>query len=221
VDEREVFANLQKQKKAVLLDYLHAAFDEMTAEQRRAVFADAVRHPVRAPVDGDWLREEIDLFRRDSRARKYYAPFNVNSRNFMHVPEKTREWCARFAEFVADVSELTARGEHTQAVACFAMLYELLEAMESGEEIIFAEEAGPWLIPTDKKAWLKAYLTSLAATASPEAFATAAIPLLERDSGQSFSSQVYAAALEVANPQQKAHLQAEVQRRKIRTGPAA
>ena len=43
MDEQEVFAHLQKQKKAVLLDYLHAAFDEMTAKQRRAVFADAVR----------------------------------------------------------------------------------------------------------------------------------------------------------------------------------
>jgi hypothetical protein len=38
VDEQEVFAYLKRQKKAVLLDYLHAAFDEMTA-----TFSDAWR----------------------------------------------------------------------------------------------------------------------------------------------------------------------------------
>jgi hypothetical protein len=40
VDGYEMFAHLRKQKKAVLLEYLRAAFDEMTAKQRRVVFAD-------------------------------------------------------------------------------------------------------------------------------------------------------------------------------------
>jgi hypothetical protein len=218
VDEQELFAYLKKQKKAVLLDYLHAAFDQMTDEQRWDVFAEAARLS-KAPVDGELLREEIDQFRHDSLARRYYAPFNMNSKNFMHVPAATRDWCARFAEFAADASALTARGEHAQAVACFAMLFALVEAVDSGKEIIFAEEAGSWMIPTDEKAWLKAYLTSLAATATPEAFTAAAIPMLERDSGKSFSGEVYASALEVANPQQRGRLQAEVQRQKVRTGP--
>src|SRR5947209_15294087 len=88
VDEQAVFAFLKKQKKAVLLDYLLAAFQEMDADQRRAVFGDAVRKPVKAP-SGDELREEIDEFRRDSLARRYYAPFDMNSKNFMHIPERT------------------------------------------------------------------------------------------------------------------------------------
>jgi hypothetical protein len=201
VNEREVFAYLQKQKKAVLLDYLRDAFGQMTAEQRRDVFADAVRKPPKVIIDGDEVRQEIEQFRSDSLARKYYTPFNVNSKNWMHRPEKTRQWCDLFARFAADASRLTARGEHAEAVACFAILSELIEALDSGEEIIFAEEAGSWMIPADKKAWLKAYLTSLAATATPEAFAAAVLPLLRRDSYQSFSSQVYSTALKVANPQ--------------------
>ena len=219
MDEQEVFAYLKKQKKAVLLDYLHDAFQHMTAKQRRAVFGEAVRLPARAAVDGDQLRQEIDQFRRDSLARKYYAPFNVNSKNFMDVPEETEEWCDRFARFVADASRLSASGEHAQAVSCFAMLYELLEALESGEEIIFAEEAGSWMIPTDYKAWLKSYLTSLAATATPEAFTAAALPMIQRDSHHSFTGRAYLSALKVANPRQKAHLKAELQRQKTRTGP--
>ena len=142
MDDQQVFAYLKKQKKDVLLDYLHAAFDIMNTKQRRAVFADAARPQVKKVVDGPQLREEIEQFRRDSLARKYYAPFNVNSKNFMDVPEETREWCDRFAGLVGEASRLTDSGEHAQAVGCFALLYELLEALESGEEIIFAEEAG-------------------------------------------------------------------------------
>jgi hypothetical protein len=221
VDEQEVFAYLQKQKKTVLLDYLRAAFAEMDAEQRQAVFADTIPQPPKAAVDGDRLRQEIDQFRRDSLDRKYYAPFPMNSKNWREIPEKTRQWCARFARFAEDASDLTARGEHAQAVSCFAMLCEVLDAMESGDEIIFAEEAGSWLIPTDEKVWMKAYLTSLAATTAPEAFTAAILPLIERDSLHSFASRVYPTALAVADPQQKAHLKAEVQRRQIRTGPRA
>jgi hypothetical protein len=219
VNEQEVFAYLAKQKKADLLDYLRDAFRQMTPEQRWDVFGDTIRKPPKATIDADQLRQEIEQFRRDSLARKYYTPFDVNSKNFMHRPEKTREWCALCARFVAGASQLTARGDHVHAVACFATLDELVEALDSGKEIIFAEEAGSWMILADKKAWLKAYLTSLAATATPEAFTAAVLPPLRRDSYQSFSGQVYATALEMANPYQRVHLQAEVQRQKIRTGP--
>jgi hypothetical protein len=217
VDEQRVFAYLQKQKKAVLLDYLRDAFGQMTDQQRQAVFADCTRPTAKTVVDGNWLHEEIDQFRRASLARQYYAPFNMNSKNYMHVPEETREWCARFAEFVADVMHLTAHGQHAEAVSCSALLFALLEAVDRGEEIFFAEEAGSWMIPTDLKAWLRAYLTSLAATATAEQFAAAAVPLIEYDSHHSFANQVGASALQVANPQQKAHLQKELQRRKVRT----
>src|SRR5213078_1795036 len=104
----------------------------------------------------------------------------------MHRPKETGQWCDRFAGFVEDVCILTAQKKHAQAVACFALLYALLEALASGKEIIFAEEVGSWMIPTDDAVWLKAYLTSLAATATPEAFAAAAIPMLQRDSYQSY-----------------------------------
>jgi hypothetical protein len=63
VDEQEVFAFLEKQRKAVLLDFLRAAFEEMTAKQRRAVFAHAVRRSVKSAVNAEQLREEIDQFR--------------------------------------------------------------------------------------------------------------------------------------------------------------
>jgi plasmid stabilization system protein ParE len=218
VDAKELFKFLAKQNKPTLLGHLHDAFDAMTAKQRRDAFADCVRPPVKAAVKGGGLRRQIEQFYRDSRAGKYYAPFAINSKNFMDVPEETEEWCDLFARFVASASKLTTQGDHAQAVACFAMLFELLQSVDSGDEIIFAEEAGSWMIPANEKQWLKAYLRSLAATATPEGFAAAALPLLEHDSHNSFAAGVHAAARKVANLQQKAHLQAEVQRRKIPTG---
>ncbi len=215
VDEETVFAFLKKQKKDVLLDHLETAFEIMDAKQRRAVFGDIAR-PSPKNVDGDELLEEITQFRNNSLARKYYAPFNVNSKNYMNIPEETDDWCDQFARFVAKASKLTVAGNHEQAVRCFDLLYELIEAVDWGKEIIFAEEAGSWMIPTDEKVWLTSYLTSLAATATPEQFATAATPMIDRDSGHSFAGKVYASAMKLANAEQKALLRAELQRRKIR-----
>ena len=111
---------------------------------------------------------------------------------------------------------MTAKSEHASAVTGFDMLYELLAALDWGKEIIFAEEAGSWMIPTDEKVWLKSYLTSLAATATPEEFVARAIPMLQRDSGHSFASKVYASALAVAAPAQRELLQKEMKRLKVR-----
>jgi hypothetical protein len=104
-------------------------------------------------------------------------------------------------------------------VACFGILYELIDAMESGEEIVFADEIGSWMIPGDRKEYIAAYMTSLAATMGPEEFTEAALPLIRRDSRQSLSARAYKSALSAADEEQRARLAAEVQRQEIRTEP--
>jgi hypothetical protein len=47
VEERDMFASLKRQKTAVRLDSLPAAFAERTAKQGRDVFADTVGQPVK------------------------------------------------------------------------------------------------------------------------------------------------------------------------------
>jgi hypothetical protein len=73
------------------------------------------------------------------------------------------------------------------------------------------------MIRGDEKEYLAAYLTSLAAIATPAEFAAAAAPLIKRDSYNSFADQVYPTALRLANDAQKEQLEAELQRQKIRT----
>ena len=156
-------------------------------------------------------------FHHDSLGKVYYAPFNVDSKNFMHIPEETEEWFETLGDFLEESSTLTKQGEHAQAVACFGLLYALIDAMESGEEIVFADEIGSWMIPGDEKQYIETYLTSLAAVATPEEFTTVAVPLIERDSHQSFATRAYSSALRVANKAQEASLKAAMKRRKIDT----
>lgn len=219
VDKIRLFEFLSTQDSSVLLALLSKAFDTLDYDQRQQVFGQCTRSqsfPL-AQVQGELLLAEVEEFRRESLAGRYWAPFNMNSKNFMHVPEETKEWFERLGDFLEASGQLTVQGDHEHAVACFGVLYELIEAMESGDEIVFAEELGSWMIPTDERQAIAAYLTSLAATATPKAFTAVALPLIRRDSRQSFADQVYTAATAVASAAQKAHLEAEIQRQGIRT----
>lgn len=196
--KERVFANLAKQPAEALLEYLDA------------------KAP-RSRVDGKDLLDEIELFKRQSLAGDFYHCVNVNSKNWMDVPEETDEWFERLAEFLRDSSQLTKQGDHADAVACFAVLFHLIERMEHGDEIVFADELGSWMIPCDQKTCIADYLVSAAANATPEQFAVAAIPLIDRDSGHSFADKAYESSLRAADKAQKAHLLAEIERRQIRT----
>ena len=114
--------------------------------------------------------------------------------------------------------ELSSRGDHEHAAECFWILYELIDAMETGREIVFADEYGSWMIPGDEQAFIAAYMTSLATLATPEEYAAVALPLIQRDSRQSFTTQAYAAAISAANDAQQAQLEMEVRQRNIKTG---
>lgn len=212
MDKETLFQQLQRQKKAVLLELLDGAYEAMTPSQRRQIFSHLLKRVPPAAIDGKSLLEQVQQFDQASRAGEYYAPFNVNSKNFMEIPEETSAWFARLGDLLQDSSRLTAQSDHEQAVACFQILYRLIDVMESGEDIVFADELGSWMIPGDEKQYIDAYLASLAAIATPEQFAEQALPLVHRDSYSSLIHQVYQTACKLASPAQKEQLQAEVKR---------
>ena len=218
MDKMRLFEYLSIQDASFLLGLLNDAYDQMDVDQRRWVFGRLVEELPPAQVDGEVLLNKVEDFKRESLAGAYYAPFNINSKNYMHIPEETEEWFERLGDLVKASSQLTAQGDHLHAVTCFGILYELIDAMESGEEIVFADEIGGWMIPGDEKQYVAAYMASLAATAAPEEFSAAALPLIRRDSWHSFSTQAYPAAIRAANKAQRAHLEAEIGRQNVRTG---
>ena len=219
MNKEQLFAFFQQQDSPDLLRFLDAAYEAMSTAQREEVFGKAVRKAKPLHVAGPSLPEEAQKFRRDSLAGKYYAPFAINSKNFSHVPEETRAWFDRLGDLLTDSARLSQQGDHTHAVACFRILYELVETMCSGAEIVFADEYGTWMIPVDERKIIPAYLASLAATATPEEYTAAALPLIRRDSIESFTNKTYAAALRAADRAQKTHLKAEVERQRIPIRP--
>jgi hypothetical protein len=217
MDKTRLFEFLSSQDSSILLNLLSTAYDEMNYDQRLAVFGKPARALPPEPVDGEDLLDKVEQFRGQSLAERYYAPFNINSKNWRHVPEENNEWFERLGDLLQASVQLTAQGDHLHAVACFDILYELIDAMESGKEIVFGDEIGSWMIPGDEKQYIAAYMTSLAAVATSEEFTAAALPLIRRDSWRSFTTQAYTSAISAANEAQGEHLEAEIQRQRVRT----
>ncbi|MBT3175899.1 MAG: hypothetical protein HOG03_04325 [Desulfobacula sp.] len=88
--------------------------------------------------------------------------------------------------------------------------------MEAGDEIVFADEYGTWMITGDEKRFVKSYLISLSEISTPEEYTIGAIPLIQRDRWESFSNKVYPAAIKIGNKEQKIHLKKEVEKQKIK-----
>ncbi|MFQ5850828.1 MAG: hypothetical protein ACE5JU_09600 [Candidatus Binatia bacterium] len=217
MDKTRLFEYLSKRELSEVLELLQLAFDEMDTKQRRSVFGGVFDLMPSSAVDGKKLLKEIRKFHSESIAGKYYAPFDINSRNFMHIPEETEEWFERLGDLLESSTIISEQDDHSTAVQCFGLLYDLILKMEKGEDIVFADELGSWMIPGDEKRFIKAYLKSLSLTSSVEGYAKAALPLIRRDSYSSFAGRVYTSAIRFANKDQREYLKKEVKSQNIRT----
>lgn len=216
MNEEQLFRYLSTQNNPELLELLRSAYYQMNIEQRQDVFGKIILEIPPEPVDGKTLLKQINEFSRASFSGYYYEPFDINSKNYMDVPEETEEWFDKLGDYLKSSMQLTSQGDHLHATACFQKLYALIDKMEDGDEIVFGDEIGSWMIPGDEKQYHVAYFTSLAAISSPEEYTQAAIPLVRRDSWQSLASQAYASAIQVSNDAQRTHLAEAVKRLEIR-----
>lgn len=215
MNKKHLLSFLKGQPPRVLLDYLEAAFNQMDNNQRWAVFEKAMKKAEPLAVNAKTLLKEVEKFDRDSRKGAYYESFDMNSKNYSHIPEETEEWFEKLGDLLSDAARLSKQGEHAVAVKCFRILYILAELMESGEEIVFAHEYGMWMLSVDEEPLIATYLASLAAISTPEEYAASVLPLVRRDSYESFMHKTYNAALRAADKEQKARLKAVVDPRFI------
>ncbi len=203
MDGERLFKFLKKQKKNDLLEFLQSSFNYMDTEQRRSVFGKFYNQIEPGRINGKKLLQKIQKFEKDSFAGEYYAPFEINSKNFSEIPQETEMWFEELNELLSSSTQLSKQGDHAVAIECFSILYDLISDMDSGEEIVFADEYGSWMIPGDEKEYIRAYITSLAKIKSPEDFSDLVIPLIRRDSYESFVNKVYNFAIKVATDEQK------------------
>lgn len=217
MNKERLFEYIQTQNQSVLMGLLSLAFDTMGTNQRHDVFGEIATEVSPSSVDGNKTLANVEQFYKKSMEGYYYAPFDINSKNFSDIPEETDAWFDEISDYFEDSSELTTQGEHEMAVQCFKLLYELIEKMEDGDEIVFADECGTWMIAGDEKLFITSYLSSLATISTPEEYAKHVIPLVKRDSYESFNNKVYVSAIKVANEDQKIYLKIEVRKQKLRT----
>lgn len=212
-----LFKHLNTQSQTKLLEMLQLAFDTMSTSQRHEVFGEAISEVPASSIDGGEVLAAIEEFYEKSVDGYYYAPFDINSKNFSDIPEETDAWFDEVSDYLEDSSRLTDQGDHDIAVQCFKLLKKLIDKMAEGEEIVFADEYGTWMITGDEKRFIASYLTSLSAISVPEKYANGAIPLIKKDSYESFHNKVYALAIKIANKDQRLLLKKEVKKQGIRT----
>lgn len=124
----------------------------------------------------------------------------------MQVPEETEQWFEKLADLLTEATLLSIQGEHKNAIKSFDILFECIDEMSSGEEIIFADEYGMWMLPIMEENYIEAYINSAATLLSAEDYATHLLPLLRRDSYESLHNRVYEKAKHAANKSQQAEL---------------
>lgn len=217
MDGERLFKFLKKQKKNDLLEFLQSSFNYMDTEQRRSVFGKFYNQIEPGRINGKKLLQKIQKFEQDSFAGEYYAPFEINSKNFSEIPQETEMWFEELNELLSSSTQLSKQGDHAVAIECFSILYDLIFDIDSGEEIVFADEYGSWMIPGDEKEYIRAYITSLAKIKSPEDFSDLVIPLIRRDSYESFVNKVYNFAIKVATDEKKSYLNKAIKSQTIKT----
>lgn len=220
MEKERLFTYINEIEVPQLRNLLDFAFDTMTVEQRYKVFGQMMDDVPEYHIEGRDLITKINQFCKDSHNGNYYAPFDINSKNYMNIPEETEQWFDTLSNYLDSSRILSDQGDHGNAVECFHKLYELIDDMCSGDcEMIFADEYGTWMITVDEVSCIKAFFKSLAKVATPANFARFSAPVIERDSCESFTKKAYELALAVVNHEQKMALLDEIKRKKIRTEP--
>lgn len=217
MNKNKLFKCLEKKKKSDLISLLNDCYDSMKTSQISEVFSCIRDELNKIPSDGDTVLKNVKKFFSDSLNGVYYAPFDINSKNFMNVPEETNTWFEKLGDLMIESSNLSAQGDHVNAAKSFEILFELSTKL-GDDEIVFADELGMWMLPIDEKPCISAYFKSAAAIFSPNEYANAVLPVIREDSHSSFCNKSYEKAERAADKEQKAALDRMIDHHKIKIG---
>jgi hypothetical protein len=205
MNKARLFDYLKHQDPETLIQLLEKCYDSMRVQQIAEVFWHLNDKLFNTPLpqDGKTLLEKVQKFREDSLQGVYYAPFDINSKNYMNVPEETDQWFDKLGDFLIESTQLSQQGDHVHAVHCFNILYDLIINTDFWETIVFGDEVGMWMLTIKEKPCIEAYFTSAAAVYEPEEYVEAVSPIISYYDSQSREYKAYEKALNIANEQQK------------------
>ncbi|MFK8185458.1 MAG: hypothetical protein AB8B99_18940 [Phormidesmis sp.] len=200
--------NLDKEELIALLDL---AIDLIEPKQRpqllEGFLALSTSHTKEPTAQA--LLKTVEEFRDSSLAGVYYEAFRVNSRNFMDMSEGTTNWIDEFNQLIDLCIQQCQDGEYHQTQRSFKILFELLDEIDTGSDIIvfFADEAGSWQVGVDWEDVLPCYFTALAAVAKSKPFAQDVMHLVTNHVEHDRDRFLHL-ALKLAKPLQKKALKA-------------
>ena len=210
-----LFKILKQKDQPELLSILDTAWELMTTNQREQIFGPLIRdQSYDFPASPEKTLVAIKAFQQSSLAGNYYAPFDINSKNYMDIPEETDAWFAKLDELFIECNKLSEQQDYHAAVEGFEILFDLFEQIYD-DSIVFADELGSWMYPGDEKANYTAYLKAAAAIYSPDDFADKAMAAIIEDSHQSCSLKLYSLVKSIASQEQMALVEERVQERGI------
>lgn len=217
INKKKLFAAINKLKKSELISLLEDSFDNMEGGTQRNVFGELFKEHTKRERTPEKLLEEIEKFYNKSKEGYYYAPFNVNSKNFSDIPEETDEWFDEISDYLDFVSELVKEEQYKIGLKCFTLLFELIDKMEKGEEIVFADELGDWMISA-KEDYMEKYIITISKEIEEiEEYVNILIPRIKSDSYFAFSKKVYKKVKKHSNSIQLKAINKEIKLQSIRT----
>ena len=217
MNKKVLFKILTKKNQKQLLELLSDAWKAMNTHQRDEVFSSVMgAEQYDYLASADETLAAVKEFHARSLARDYYAPFDINSKNFSDTPEETDAWFSRLDGLLIECTKLSNQGEYQIAFEAFELLYELTDAVDSGEEIIFADEAGMWMFTGDEKTYYTAYLKAAASVLSDDDFVEKAMMVIRKDSHQSCFLGLYPVVQSLATSEQMLLIDSEVKRKKLK-----
>jgi len=147
IQAKDILHYLRNAKKKELLQYISESVNVMSKAQIDDVFGALIVEQKINKMTPDEVLSAIEKFKAESLAGKYYAPFDMNSKNFTFIPPETDEWFRDISIWLDRACELVAQNEPDIARKCLAICIELNEKL--GEDrIVFAHEYGDWMIIT-------------------------------------------------------------------------
>jgi hypothetical protein len=128
------------------------------------------------------LLAEVLAFQKASLAGEYYEEISIAARNCVENSRGTLCWIADFRRLLGRCAAESNAASDADVSQTFEILFGLLDSLDdgTGENILFAEEGGSWMLGVDWKRTLPAWFRVLAAIAEPVEYARRVETMISR-----------------------------------------
>jgi hypothetical protein len=141
----DILAYFRALSKPKLLKHLEAVLELLEDSQLDDWLGDWRFQKRRADKPNVGNIEAFKDFERRSRAGEYYAPFEINSKNFRHIPPETDRWFSELDRWVDFACKSALAGKLDLAKPILDGCMHLLDDL-GNDNIVFAEELGDWML---------------------------------------------------------------------------